>query len=263
MRDVVHVLLGALRVLIFFVDTLVFIPIVLLVSIGDRDGRRAYAVARWWAWLNVALSGVRVEVEGLAHLEPDASYVFMSNHRSAFDVLLLIVALWNYQLRWVAKVELGRIPGFGWCLRATKQIFVDRANHERAVASLEAARDRIRQGVSVVVFPEGHRNSGTMLPFKKGGFVFAIETAAPIVPIGISGSGSLVGRNGLLGRLHDTVGVAVRPPVATAGLTLADRDRLLARVRWVIASAARPARTTPPLSTHGPQTAMARSRAHR
>ncbi len=262
MREAACMLLGAIRVLIFGADTVVFIALVLLASIGDRDGRRAHGVARWWAWVNVTLAGVRVDVEGLEQLDPDASYVFMSNHRSAFDILALVVALWRYQLRWVAKIELGRIPGFGWGLRATKPIFVDRGNHERAVASLEAARDRIRQGASVVVFPEGHRNSGKMLPFKKGGFVFAIETGAPVVPIGISGTGSLLDRNGLLCRLHGAVRVAVRPPVPTANLTIADRDRLLARVRWVIASAAKPASLAPAMPVRDAGTALARSRAH-
>jgi 1-acyl-sn-glycerol-3-phosphate acyltransferase len=235
-------LLGALRLLLFALDTALFIPVVLLVSISDPTGRRAYRVARWWAWLNVRLCAVRVEVNGLEHLDPTASYVFMSNHRSAFDVLTMIVALWDFQLRWVAKQELGRIPGFGWGLRATKQIFVDRGDHAKALASLDAARDRIRGGVSAVFFPEGHRSTGPMLPFKKGGFVFAIQTATPIVPIAIIGSGSLRRPDGYLRRPSGKVRVVIRPPVPTADLTLADRDVLLARVRWVIAAAAPAAR---------------------
>lgn len=237
-------LLGAFRLLLFGLDTLLFIPLVLLASIHDPDGRRAYRVARWWAWLNVRICGVRVQVDGLEHLDPAGSYVFMSNHRSAFDVLTMVVALWDFQLRWVAKKELGRIPGFGWALRATKQIFVDRGDHAQALASLDAARARIRGGVSAVFFPEGHRSSGPLLPFKKGGFVFAIQTGAPIVPIAIVGSGSLLRRDGLLCRPNATLRLVVRPPVPTAGLTLADRDALLARVQWIIAaalaSAARP-----------------------
>ncbi len=229
--------LGAFRLLLFGLDTFVFIVLVLLASIGDPDGRRAYRVARWWAWLNVHLCGVQVEVDGLEHLDPRGSYVFMSNHRSAFDVLTIVVALWDFQIRWVAKKELGRVPGFGWGLRATKPIFVDRADHAKALASLDAARERIRGGVSAVFFPEGHRSSGPLLPFKKGGFVFAIQTATPIVPIAIVGSGSLLQRNGLLSRRSSKVKVLVRAPVSTAQLSLDDRDALRARVQWVIAAA--------------------------
>jgi 1-acyl-sn-glycerol-3-phosphate acyltransferase len=160
----------------------------------------------------------------------------MSNHRSAFDVLTMVVALRRFQLRWVAKKELASIPGFGWGMRATKQIFIDRSDHAKALASLDAARARIRGGVSAVFFPEGHRSSGPMLPFKKGGFVFAIQTATPVVPIAIVGSGSLLQRDGLLCRRSGAVRVIVRPPIATAGMTLDDRDALLARARWIIAA---------------------------
>jgi 1-acyl-sn-glycerol-3-phosphate acyltransferase len=245
-----NVLLAALRLSVFVFDTALFIALVLFASIHDPTGRRAYRVARWWAWVNVRICGVRVDVDGLAHLDPTRSYVFMSNHRSAFDVLTLMVALWPFQLRWVAKAELGRIPGFGWGLRATKQIFVDRRDHAQALASLDAARNRIRGGISAVFFPEGTRSPGTMLPFKKGGFVFAIQTGTPIVPIAIDGAGSLVQRNSLLRRRGANVRVVVRPPVPTAGLSLRDRDALLLRVRWMIASAAKQGRSAPSRAPH-------------
>ena len=239
---VARLLLGATRLAIFLLDTIAFIPLVLLASFRDPDGRRAYRVACWWVRLNVRLCGVRVEVEGLEHLDPRTAYVFMSNHRSAFDVLALVLALHDFQLRWVTKVELGKIPGFGAALRATKQIFVDRSNHERAVASLAAARSRIRGGESVVFFPEGTRSSGHLLPFKKGGFVFAIETGTPIVAIGISGPPSLLDRRGLLCRWRGRVRVAIRPPITTAAYGRDDRDALMARVRNVITGAMHPRR---------------------
>jgi 1-acyl-sn-glycerol-3-phosphate acyltransferase len=229
-------LLAGARLVCFVVLTVLFIPVVLAAAIGDRDGRRAYRIARWWGWLNVRTCGVDVDVDGLAHLDPGASYVFMANHRSAFDVLTLVVVLWDFQLRWVAKAELARIPGFGACLRATKQIFVERGNHAAAVASLAAARERVRGGISAVFFPEGTRgDGGPMLPFKKGGFVFAIETGTPIVPIAIVGSGDLLAHGSLLGRWGSRLRVVVRPPIATAGRTVAERDVLSRRVRAGIA----------------------------
>lgn len=240
------IVVAGLRIVLFVVLTAIFVPVVLLAAIGDRDGARAYRVARWWAWLSVCLIGVTVTVEGLRHLDPRHSYVLMSNHRSALDILTLVVALWELQLRWVAKVELRRTPGFGWCLRATRQIFVDRSDHAAAIASLAAARDRLRGGTSVVFFPEGTRSGGPLLPFKKGGFVFAIDTGTPIVPIGILGAGSLLARGGPLCRWRSAVHVVVRPPVPTAGIDPDDRDVVLARVRWAIASAAHGRRPLPP-----------------
>lgn len=244
------ILLAGLRLFVFVVDTALFLPFVLLAAIGDRSGNRAYAIARWWAWVNARLCGVSVTVDGLAHLDRTQPYVFMSNHRSALDVLTLIVALWDFQLRWVAKRELARIPGFGHGLRATRQIIIDRSDHARAIASLAAARGRLRAGSSVVFFPEGTRSPGPLLPFKKGGFVFAIETGASIVPIGIAGPVSLLRRDGALCRLRTSIHVAIRPAIATSGLTLDDRDVLLARVRWAIASAAH-GRRVPPAAARG------------
>jgi 1-acyl-sn-glycerol-3-phosphate acyltransferase len=246
-------MLAVARLALFLLDTMVCILLALLASIGDRQGRRAYVVAKAWARLNVRLCGVRVEVEGLEHLDPTQAYVFMANHRSAFDILALVVALRQYELRWVAKAELRRIPGFGAALQATRQIFIDRSNHERAVATLAAARGRVRGGESVVFFPEGTRSSGPLLPFKKGGFVFAIETGAPIVPIGISGPRSLFDPRGLLCRWRATVRVVVRPPILTGQLDLDDRDVVLQRVRRAIGGAMNPPR---PLFASTPEVAQ-------
>ncbi len=229
-------ILGAVRLIIFAVDTVLWIPVVLLASLYDRDACLAFRISRWWAWTNLRLVGARVTVEGLEHLDPRTSYVFVSNHRSNLDVLALLVALWDFQLRWVAKEELFRIPLFGWALRALKQVLVNRADHAQALASLAAAKQRMHDGISVVFFPEGTRDGGTMLPFKKGGFVFALETAAPIVPIGISGTERLLPRAAWTVQHGGDVRVAISPPIPTTGLSRDDRDALLAEVRAVIAS---------------------------
>src|SRR6266436_7169532 len=164
------VILGILSLIVFGIDTAFWIPAVMLASLADRDARLAYRMAQHWAAFNLKLTGTHVVVDGLEQLDPRQSYVFMSNHRSNLDVLVLVEALWKFQLRWVAKEELFRIPGFGWGLRATKQILVNRADHAQAVASLAAAKQRMHDRISVVFFPEGTRGcGGEMLPFKKGG----------------------------------------------------------------------------------------------
>ncbi len=231
-------ILGILRLIVFIAATALWIPAVILASLADRDARLAFRLAQLWAWLNFRVAGARISVAGLEQLDPNRSYVFVSNHRSNLDVLALVVALWDFQLRWVAKEELFRIPFFGWALRATKQILVNRADHAQAVASLERAKQRMHDGISVVFFPEGTRSMGpTMLPFKKGGFVFALATGAPIVPIGITGTASILPKGSWLPRGHADVRVAVRPPIETAGRSLEERDALLAAVRASIAAA--------------------------
>ena len=136
-------ILGIVRLIVFLLDTALWIPVALVASLADPDAKLAYRFARRWAWFNVKLLGTRVLVRGLEHLDPAKSYVFMSNHRSNLDVLVLVVALWDFQLRWVAKLELVSIPLFGWALKATKQIIVNRTHHAQAVASLMLAKERI------------------------------------------------------------------------------------------------------------------------
>jgi 1-acyl-sn-glycerol-3-phosphate acyltransferase len=230
------VIAGVFRLCVFVLDTAIAIPLTMFASLADREAKLAYRVASLWAWGNLRLCGVELTVKGLEHLDPRRAYVFMSNHRSNLDVLALVEALWDFQLRWVAKEELFRIPFFGWALRATGQILVNRSDHAQAVASLAHAKERIRNGISVVFFPEGTRSHGAMLPFKKGGFVFAIETGTPIVPIGISGTARILPRNGWLVRHGGAVSIVVCPPIATDALTVADRDALLARVEQAIAA---------------------------
>jgi 1-acyl-sn-glycerol-3-phosphate acyltransferase len=230
------VILGAVRLIVFVLDTAIWMPVIGLVSLCEREGHTAFRVGQWWAWVNLKLVGAHLTVEGLEHLDPNRSYVFVSNHRSNLDVLALVGALWDFQLRWVAKEELFRIPLFGWALRATKQILVNRADHAQALASLAEAKQRMHDGVSVVFFPEGTRDDGPMLPFKKGGFVFAIETGVPVVPIGITGTERLMPRTAWTVHQGGDIRVHICAPIPTTGLSREDRNALLAEARQVIAT---------------------------
>jgi 1-acyl-sn-glycerol-3-phosphate acyltransferase len=215
-------------------NTLIFGPIVTLVCLFERDGKVGYRIAKAWIAVNLWLSGVRVSVRGRENLDPSRSYVFMSNHRSNTDIIALGWALWEYQLRWVAKKELLKVPVFGWGLKALKNIVIDRTNHAEAVRTYAAAGERMRRGISVIVFPEGTRGLGDeLLPFKKGGFLLAIETGTPIVPIGILGTAAVLPRNGWQVESGE-VELRIGKPIETAGLTVEDRNRLVARVRQEI-----------------------------
>jgi 1-acyl-sn-glycerol-3-phosphate acyltransferase len=217
-------------------NTLFFGLIVILVCLFERDGKLGYRVARGWIATNLWLSGVRMTVRGREHLDPSRSYVFMSNHRSNTDIIALGWALWEYQLRWVAKKELLKVPIFGWGLKALKNVIIDRTNHAEAVRTYAEAGERMRRGISVIVFPEGTRGIGDeLLPFKKGGFLLAIETGMPIVPVGILGTAAVLPRNGW--RVESgRVEVRIGNPIETARLSVEDRDQLVAHVRQEIHS---------------------------
>jgi 1-acyl-sn-glycerol-3-phosphate acyltransferase len=222
------VVLSALKFAVVALDTLIVCPIVVVVALVDQPA--SYRICQLWARLNLRLYGVTVRTRRLAPLDPTRAYVFMSNHRSQFDILAVIVALSEFQLRWVAKVELTRIPVFGWALRRTGHVIIDRSAHDQAVASLRAAHERMeRERICVTIFPEGTRSSSdeTLLPFKKGGFMLALETGVPIVPIAVRGSREVLPR-GSWQPTSGEIDVVVGAPIAVAGV---DRDELMERVR--------------------------------
>ena len=219
-------LLSILKLLFVTLNTLVTAPLIALIAM--RDERASYGLCQGWARRNLLACGVRVRTRRLAPLDPSQPYVFMSNHRSQFDILALVAALPEFQLRWVAKKELERIPVFGWALRRAGHIIIDRSNHAQAVATLNAAREKMARGISVMIFPEGTRAlpGDDLLPFKKGGFMLALETGFPIVPIVVRGSADVLPSHSWQARAG-TIDVVVGAPIAAAGV---ERDELMRRV---------------------------------
>jgi 1-acyl-sn-glycerol-3-phosphate acyltransferase len=219
-------ILSALKLVVVAIDTVLFAPVVVAIALFDQ--KASYRVCQLWVRLNLFLYGVRVQSRRLAPLDPAAAYVIMSNHRSQFDILAVVVALADLQLRWVAKVELTRVPVFGWALKHTGHVIIDRSNRDQAVASLRAARAQMEDGVSVVIFPEGTRSAShqTLLPFKKGGFMLALETGFPIVPIVVRGSREILPR-GSWQPAAGEIEVIVGAPIPVSGL---ERDELMERV---------------------------------
>lgn len=185
----------AVKLTIVIAVTLLLSLVTVLCGLFDTQGKRVYRINRFWTWLIVKFSGITLTVEGLNRLDPQRQYLFVVNHQSNFDIPVLVQALPQFQLRWIAKKELLWIPFFGWAMWAAKHIFVDRADSLDALKSLKLAKQRIAAGISVVVFPEGTRSTdGKLLPFKRGGFLLALKTNTPIVPVTINGTGKLLGR---------------------------------------------------------------------
>ena len=218
---------SVLKVIGIGINTVLLAPLVVLVAAFDED--RAYRLCRLWVRINLLLCGIHVRVRRAAVLDSRTPYVFMSNHTTHVDVLAVVAALPEFQLRWVAKRELTEVPMFGWALRNAGHIIVDRSNHRQAMRSLRAAEEKMARGVSVMIFPEGTRGpgGGAMLPFKRGGFVLAAETKAAIVPIAITGSTDVLARRDW--RIHGgDVDVLVGEPVPVAG---ANHQALMHEVR--------------------------------
>jgi 1-acyl-sn-glycerol-3-phosphate acyltransferase len=191
-------------------------------------------IVQGWAKTVLDAGGIRVDVEGAENLPP-GPVILMANHQSLLDVPALFHKL-PYNIRFVAKKELFYIPVFGQALKRVGHIAVDRGQSAAARASLDSGADQIRAGVTVAVFPEGTRSKdGAVLPFKKGGFVLAIKSGVPIVPVSISGSRFVLP----VGAMRVNPGVIrlkVHPVVATQGYRLENKEALMAHVREAIVS---------------------------
>ncbi len=170
------------------------LPIIAL-GLVDPYGKRVYPMFRFWSRCVLKTGGVGLRVRQVGRLDPGRAYIFMANHQSNIDIPALVQALTPFQLRWMAKRELLRVPFFGWALWASKHIIIKRVLSKDVAAAMASACDKLAQGISVVVFPEGTRSTdGRLLPFKRGGFRLAEKAGVPIVPVTINGSGALMGR---------------------------------------------------------------------
>jgi 1-acyl-sn-glycerol-3-phosphate acyltransferase len=179
----------------------------------------------------VRLAGVRVRMEGAEREKLDRPLIVVANHLSWYDVFVL-AGFFPGRSRFVAKDELRKIPLFGAAWETCGHVRVNRGDRAEAVRSLNEAGDRIhRERLNVIVFPEGTRSpDGALLPFKKGAFVLALQTGVPILPVGISGSRDVMAKGSFRIRPGEIV-VRVGEPIPVDGLTVADRDALMARAR--------------------------------
>jgi 1-acyl-sn-glycerol-3-phosphate acyltransferase len=208
----------------------------ILVSYFSRTGNAPHRVARLWGRLILFFSHVPVRVRGLSQLTPDQSCIYMANHQSNFDIPVLLAFL-PVQFRWLAKEELFRIPVFGRSMRGCGYISIDRSDRRSAFKSLKLAAEAIRGGVSVLIFPEGTRSvDGSIQAFKKGGFVLAIESGVPIVPVCIQGTHAIMPK-GHLSIRPGPVTLKILAPIDTMAFTYKTKERLMDEVHEAISLA--------------------------
>ncbi len=208
----------------------------IVVSLFSRTGNGAHIIGRWWSKSILRISGIKINTKGLENLLPDKPLVFMCNHQSNFDILVLFSAL-PAQFRWIAKAELFKIPIFGQAMRGAGYISIERKDRRKAIMSLRKAAERIRSGVSVMIFPEGTRSpDGNIGEFKKGGFVLAFDAGVPITPIVLNGTWSIMSKDSF--RIKPgNVTLSVLPAVNVADYGKADKLKLIEDVRGKILDA--------------------------
>jgi len=213
--------------------TVFFATLTILTSFISKSGNTPHKVARIWAKSLLLASGIKVTVKGLSNITPAESYIFMANHVSNFDIPVLLAHL-LVQFRWLAKFELFKIPVFGYAMRRAGYISIDRSDRTSAIRSLKKAGKMIRNGVSVLIFPEGTRSyDNTIRPFKKGGFILAVDSGVPVVPVIIHGTRPIMPKNQILVKPGNVV-LEVAKPIDTSNYTAKTKDDLMEKVRTVI-----------------------------
>ena len=199
----------------------------------DRRGKVIHRYARLWGKAALLANRVKVRVDGLEELNGKGPYIFMSNHQGSYDIFALLAHL-PFQFKWLAKKELFSIPFFGWTMAAAGYISIDREGTRQTVKAMNEAAEKIREGMSVVIFPEGSRSpDGSIQPFKKGGFTLAIKSGVPIVPIAIAGSRDIMPKDKLT-TASGEIRIRMSPPIEIKDYSLKDRKSLMEKVSKTI-----------------------------
>lgn len=176
-----------------------------------------YPFTAWGARTWLRACGATVKVIGKENLEPDRNYVFVSNHRSYLDTATLFFYV-GKKMGLVAKRELLKVPVLGQGMNFVNIIAIDRSNPERAMRSMEKAREVMNDGYSFGVFVEGTRAMpGELLPFKKGAFHLAFQTGSPIIPVAIRNTDWMMGKRTGVAYAGE-IEMVLLPPIETEGI---------------------------------------------
>ncbi len=178
--------------------------------------------AMFYIWVNPFW---KIDLEGKENIKKGQTYIVISNHQSAFDIVLLY-GLWMH-FKWVAKREVFRVPVIGWNLWLNKHIVIDRASVRGARKMIIEAQKNLNMGNSVLIFPEGTRSTdGAVKRFKDGAFVLAKKTNYPILPVIVEGSLEVFPKKGYVLKGSQTFKMRILEPIEPTDFEGKDADEL-------------------------------------
>lgn len=236
MRKLLYILYQPYKWLFFFpfllVNTMFFSIMGVLISLYSQKAGSYSGVL--WARLNMFLTPVFVKVSGKENIQKETSYVIVLNHQSYYDIFLIYGWI-GIDFKWVMKMELRKIPGLGISCEKIGHIFIDRSNTQIAIESMNKVKQKLVNGTSVVIFPEGTRSKTHQLgEFKRGAFRMAIDLGLPILPITLVGTKETLPYN-MLDVLPGTAQMIIHKPIEISKYSLEDIATLMMDVSEIIA----------------------------
>ncbi len=173
-------------------SVLTTISIMLTMIINQKSGT---IIGKIWARLNAYMIPMLINVSGVENIQKNTSYIVVANHQSHLDIFVVYGWL-PIDFRWVMKMELRKVPFLGYFCYIAGHVFIDRSNSASALESINKAKEKIKNGISILFFPEGTRTTTReLLPFKKGAFKFALDTNLPILPVTLIGTMDILPSN--------------------------------------------------------------------
>lgn len=213
---------------------LVAITVSVLSILGMSQFAGRY-VAKAWGRIILWITPVAVRRAGQTHIVAGQSYVVVANHQSIYDILLVYGYL-PLDFKWVMKIELRKMPFVGFACEKMGHIYVDRRNRQASVRAMNAAKDKLVNGTSVVFFPEGTRNKGVaLMAFRKGAFKMARDLQLPILPLSISGANRVMPTAGFK-ILPGKVTMTFHPPITLDQINELDDKTLADLAQTAVAS---------------------------